>query len=131
MKKTLIAIPIVLSIIGIGRGTPILFQQALGQTNPANSSASAPDADQGWPRTIVDGTTTFTIYQPQVDRWEGNQLNAYAAVEVTAAASKTREYGVITFTARTAVDKVNRLVRLDDHHITKTDFPGDPGVAKT
>lgn len=134
MRIQLMAIPIVLGLLAIRPA--VHFQQAFGQTNAASSAQEA-EPDQGWPRTIVDGATTFVLYQPQVDQWECNRLNAYAAVEVTnadkggKAGSNMPQYGVISFNARTAVDKVNRLVTLSDYHITKSDFPGDPGVAKT
>ena len=36
---------------------------------------------------------------------------------------KTTKYGVLWFTARTEVDKVNRQVTLDDFRITKVKFP--------
>jgi len=130
MRNTLLVIPMALGIVAVGRLTPVLVQQALGQTNPAASTAPVVEVDPGWPRTIVDGGKTLLVYQPQVDRWVGNQLDAYAAVEATTAGSKQASYGVVYFTAETAVDKASRLVRLDAFHITRSNFPGDPGLAK-
>jgi hypothetical protein len=40
---------------------------------------AADNGDQGWPRRIVSGSTTMLIYQPQIEKWEGNQIQAYAA----------------------------------------------------
>ena len=103
---------------------------------PAQTPAPAPQA-QGdpWPRRIVGGTgaalETFLIYQPQLDRWTGNQLEAHAAVSVQAAGSKDPTFGVIWFTARTEVDKVNRLVYLEDFNITRASFPSAPAKAAT
>ena len=61
-----------------------------------------------------------------LDTWKGNQLEAYAAVGVRITATKTTDYGVIWFSARTEVDKVNRLVTLEDFKITKQNFPTLP-----
>ena len=33
-----------------------------------------------WPRQVKSGTTTFLIYQPQLDSWSANQLEGHAAV---------------------------------------------------
>ena len=49
--------------------------------------------------------------------------DAYAALAVISAANKTTKYGVLWFTARTEVDKVNRQVTLDDFQITSVKFP--------
>ena len=45
-------------------------------------AASTDSADAGWPRQLLGGTTTFSIYQPQVDSWSGNRLQVRAAVAV-------------------------------------------------
>jgi hypothetical protein len=60
-------------------------------------------------------------------------LHAYAAVGVRDSANKATEYGVIWFGARTEVDKVNRLVTLDDFTLIKQTFPTLPnnGAALT
>jgi hypothetical protein len=63
------------------------------------------------------------MYQPQVETWKGDEVHAYAALSVMSAANKTTKYGVLWFTARTEVDKVNRQVTLDDFRITKIKFP--------
>ncbi|MBV8553249.1 MAG: hypothetical protein JOY54_18275 [Acidobacteriaceae bacterium] len=54
------------------------------------------------------------VYQPQLESWTGNTLSAYAAVAVKTQGSSETAYGVIWFTARTEVDKVNRSVTLND-----------------
>jgi hypothetical protein len=63
------------------------------------------------------------MYQPQVESWKGDEVHAYAALAVISTASKTTKYGVLWFTARTEVDKVNRQVMLDDFQITRVKFP--------
>lgn len=90
---------------------------ASGQENDA-----APGADP-WPRQIACPGATMKVYQPQLDSWSGNTLDAYAAVAVKAESSSDTSYGVIWFTARTEVDKVNRLVTLENFNLTKYKFP--------
>jgi len=63
------------------------------------------------------------MYQPQLEAWNGDELRAYAALAVMSTTKKTSKYGVVWFTARTEVDKVNRQVTLDNFEITKVTFP--------
>jgi hypothetical protein len=63
------------------------------------------------------------MYQPQVETWKGDEVHAYAALSVMSTTNKTTKYGVLWFTAKTEVDKVNRQVTLDDFKITKVKFP--------
>ena len=79
--------------------------------------------DTGWPRTFKSGETEFIVYQPQVDKWEGNRIYLYSAVELRSGAKVAPKYGVVWFNARTEVDKVNRLVTLDNAEVSKVDFP--------
>ena len=80
--------------------------------------------DSGWPRTFTSGTDTFTIYQPQVDKWDGNHIDLYSAVELKTGKDSAAKYGVVWFQARTEVDKVNRLVTLDQMSAHKGEVPG-------
>jgi hypothetical protein len=84
---------------------------------------SASPKDTGWPRTFTSGADTFTVYQPQVDKWEGNVIDLYSAVELKTGKDSAAKYGVVWFQARTEVDKVNRLVTLDQATVTKVKFP--------
>jgi hypothetical protein len=83
-------------------------------------------SDSGWPRTFTSGPDTFTIYQPQVDKWGENLVDLYCAVELKAANETATKYGVVWIQARTEVDKVNRLVTLDQAKITQVKFPVAP-----
>ena len=89
-------------------------------------AASKSAAEQGWPRTFNSGADTFTIYQPQVDKWDGDRLYLYAAVEARNQAGKSSSYGVIWFDARAEIDKINRTVTLDQVQLTKVNFPAEP-----
>src|SRR5262249_44139375 len=59
----------------------------------------------------VDGAK-IAIYQPQLESWNGNVLDAYSAVTVKTAGTDTINDGSIWFTARTEVDKVDRILTL-------------------
>jgi hypothetical protein len=87
------------------------------------STQAEPRVDEAWPRKASRGEETISMYQPQVEGWEGDELRAYAALALVSKANKTTKYGVIWFTAQTEVDKVNRQVTLDDFQITKVKFP--------
>jgi len=95
----------------------------------AGAAASAPDP--GWPRDIQAGTNQIVIYQPQVEKWNGNQLEQRAAVSVQKSSASTPEFGVVWMTARTEVDKSTGQVALEDLKITRTHFPSesDDGAA--
>jgi len=82
--------------------------------------------DTGWPRTLNENGEDFVIYQPQVDKWNGNRIDLYSAVELKSAAQASSKYGVVWFSARAEVDKINRLVTLNSLEISKVHFPVAP-----
>src|ERR1019366_7946734 len=103
-----------------------------GETTHVDFSSDTPEATpqadealptSGWPRKIVNDGSTITVYQPQVERWEGNQLGAFAAVSVETKASPLPSFGVIWICARTSVDKEHRQVTLEEFRISKAIFP--------
>jgi hypothetical protein len=103
----------------------------------ANAQQSLPDSpkpkivttppkqasESSWPRTFASDADAFTIYQPQVDKWDGNLVDLYCAVELKEARETATKYGVVWIQARTEVDKINRLVTLDQAKINKVKFP--------
>ena len=103
-----------------------------GARPAAPAAAGAPAASrQGtgntpWPREATVGDQTYTVYQPQIEKWDGTRLSARAAVSIESAASPTEHFGVVWFSARAEVDKVNRLVALTDFRIDKVAFPSQP-----
>ena len=107
---------------------PAVAQQPLPNTPNAQkpNPQTKPPSESGWPRTFTSGTDTFTIYQPQVDKWDGNRVDLYSAVEFKAGKDSPTKYGVVWFHARTEVDKLNRLVTLDQAEVTKVRFPVAP-----
>jgi hypothetical protein len=93
---------------------------------PQNSGTTASPGQEGWPREVKSGDTTFKVYQPQLESWDGARLSAYAAIEVKEAGSDKPTYGTALATARTEVDRVTRMVSLEDVQIPKVSFPSAP-----
>jgi hypothetical protein len=115
-KLTLLLLVICVSIAS----SQTLFAQSALKA-PGNQGATL--TDKGWPRKFTGGSNTFAVYQPQIEQWHGNQLEARAAIALTEGQAQPI-YGVLWFTARTEIDKVNRLVTMADFRITKVSFPG-------
>ena len=116
--------------VGLGSSL-VLALVALPCSSPAQPAASpsSPATDIGWPRQVADGASTITIYQPQLDRWDGDSLTGRAAVSVASQASPTPTFGVVWFSARTEVDRASRIVTLQDLKITRSSFPTEPDQA--
>ncbi len=97
---------------------------ASAQNAPATTTPKLP-ADP-WPRKVDLANASVLVYQPQVNKWEGNQLDFRAAVAIQPVGAKEETFGVIFATARTQVDRVARTVVFEKLKITKTDFPTLP-----
>ncbi|MCX6922164.1 MAG: hypothetical protein NT154_02935, partial [Verrucomicrobia bacterium] len=76
-----------------------------------------------WPRFFASNGYEFAVYQPQIAKWPGNQIQGRFAIAVRPAGASNETYGVVYFTARTEIDKMSRLVTLEDFQTTKLDFP--------
>jgi hypothetical protein len=83
-------------------------------------------SQEGWPREVASGHSTFTVYQPQLESWDGFNLEAFAAVSIKVGDSQNLIYGIMWFKALTQVDKQNRLVTLKDITVTRVRFPSAP-----
>ena len=79
-----------------------------------------------WPREVKLGDATLLLYQPQVNSWTGNILDFRAAVAVRPTGSKQETFGVVWGTARTHVDRVARMVTLEDLELSRSNFPTLP-----
>jgi len=87
---------------------------------PAQTPA---DTDPGWPQEVDARGFHLVIYQPQVDQWKNDHLQGRAAVTVTREGSAAPQYGIVSLTARTDVDKESRMVRLEDVKVPSVSFP--------
>jgi len=92
-------------------------------------AAGTAELNDSWPRKVETDRHTVTVYQPQVEKWDGNRLEARAAVAVQTQDSQRPTYGVVSLTARTEVDKEHRLVALEDVQVTRADFSSAPDRA--
>jgi hypothetical protein len=98
-----------------------------GFEEPVPSSEAAPALSrEGWPREVKSGDISFKVHQPQLESWDGLFLQAYVAIEVSVAGSDKPFYGAALLSARTDVDKVERMVSLDNPKVLKVIFPSVP-----
>ena len=95
---------------------------ALALAVAAGPVAHAQQQTDPWPRVVTVAGTGYTVFSPQVVAWTGNELSFRVAIGVRpAGAGET--YGVVSGSARTEVDRVTRLVDLDDFSALEMKFP--------
>ncbi|MDQ7827278.1 MAG: hypothetical protein RDV48_31075 [Candidatus Eremiobacteraeota bacterium] len=87
---------------------------------------SAPDLIDPWPKTATDGGVSYTMYQPQIDSWDGYRISSHAAVSVVPTAHGTPVFGALYFSARTLVDKTARTVYFNTISADSAVFPTAP-----
>jgi hypothetical protein len=96
-------------------------------TTPITHATPAPASNESsetpWPRRVTNGSTTITIYEPQVDSWDGHEIVARNAVGIQRAGQLDPTYGVVTVHAITLVDKSSRNVSLENIRLDGGDFP--------
>jgi len=117
--------PMAICAIVVGVALPV---PAIAQTAPATpAAAAAPQlpADP-WPRVVDLTNAQVLVYQPQVNKWDGNQIDFRAALAIKATGAKEETFGVIFATARTQIDKVARTVVFENMQVSKVDFPTLP-----
>lgn len=85
--------------------------------------AQKEDPAENWPRDIVAPKGTITIYQPQLETFEGDQLTARAAVSVLPTGSTEPVFGAVWMSAHVATDRDTRIVTVLDIDVTKVVFP--------
>lgn len=90
--------------------------------DPQTSPPTTPNPDP-WPRRFISGDSTLLVYQPQVEKWEGNQIDFRSAVAVQKAGATGETFGVIWGTARTEVNRAAHMVTLEDLKLTRCNFP--------
>ena len=104
----------------------LLITPGLLATTLQMSAQTAPAQPDPWPRVFIQGGATNTLYQPQVDSWDGFLMKARAAVAIQPVGSSEPVFGVVELSARTLVDKDQRTVQLDQIQITSAKFPSAP-----
>src|SRR4029453_6824907 len=104
-------------------------QQTPDQPSPSDQPPASQVTPDSWPKTTQVNNINYTLYQPQLDKWDGSSLEAHAAVSVQPADAKEPTFGVIEISAVTIVDKQASTVYFDAIQITKATFPSAPGQA--
>jgi hypothetical protein len=93
------------------------------------STAAVPTNPDPWPRRMQITGGTLTVYQPQVDSWDGGFLKFRAAVAVKPSDGGQEVFGVIRASAHTLVDRTARMVSLFNFSLLQIDFPPCPITA--
>lgn len=108
-----------------GRPAYYYSKPAAGVSGSTASTAATPSesSETPWPRSVVNGSTTLTIYEPQVDSWDGHQLTARNAIGIQKVGQPEPIYGVVTVHALTMVNKSDRKVSLENIQLSGGDFP--------
>src|SRR5262249_17017555 len=99
LPRTALAFPLALVT-----GLPPLLPGAAQEPAADDQTEAAPGDAPQWPRVIEAGDTTFSIYQPQIDKFSDAVLEARAAVQVETKLpddKKQTTYGVIWIKANT------------------------------
>jgi hypothetical protein len=87
--------------------------------------AQTPPPDP-WPRVVDLSTGQVMVYQPQINDWTGNQLSFRAAMAYKKDKAQGQDFGTVTATTRTQVDRAARTVVFEDMRISNIDFPTLP-----
>jgi hypothetical protein len=82
---------------------------ALVQPGPM---ATAQSADPGWPRIFKTDKKQLTVYQPQVDYWNGYTNIHFRSAIAVKGVSKQEKFGVAEVDALTVVDRGARVVAI-------------------
>src|SRR5262249_46213450 len=101
---------------------------AFAQTGGAQPAAADVTPDP-WPKVIKQGSATYTLFQPQLDTWDGYNLTAHAAVSVQSTGAKVADFGVIEIKAKAHVYRTARVVQFTDVAVVKATFPATPSKA--
>ena len=81
------------------------------------------DLDElGWPREVKFKKGVITIYQPQIESYDKNKIEARAAIAVKAN-DKSPVFGAMWFTSRVMTDMDERLVSFDHIAVETLKFP--------
>ena len=108
-------------IAGLAMGSVVQAQtdsDVDGDEDEPPMSSAAP-----WPDQFKQGEVTFTVYPPELDRWQGDRLEGRAAVAVQPAGAEKPVFGVVTLSARTEVDNGSGTVTVRGIRASRASFP--------
>ena len=81
------------------------------------------NTDLNWPREIEKNNYLITLYQPQLENLEGNDLSGRMALSVKNRSNKDISFGALWFKVNLETDRSTRIAVLRDLNITKIKFP--------
>ena len=90
---------------------------------PTLTAQPPSNGDGNWPKEITTNQIDLYLYQPQVEAWKGNRIEARSAVSLTQGGDPGQIFGVVSIKARTEVDREARVVAFEDIEITNASFP--------
>jgi len=76
-----------------------------------------------WPRQLDGEKGQIVIYQPQLESYSGDRLEARAAVSVTEKGETEPVFGAVWLEARVVTDMDTRMVSLESVKVTTAQFP--------
>src|SRR6478735_675617 len=76
---------------------------------PAAATSADPNPRFPWPAQFSVEGQSFTVYPPELERWDGDQLQGRAAIAVQADDDAKPTYGLAELTARVRVDAATQL----------------------
>ena len=76
-----------------------------------------------WPSQFAQQGVAFTIYPPQLDRWQDDRLQARAVVSVQAQGARQPVFGVLSLSGHTEVNAVSGAVTIHDVTVEQANFP--------
>jgi hypothetical protein len=88
----------------------------------AVTGASGVSSSYPWPYQFSDGGVAFTVYPPQLERWQAERLEGQAAVAARGVGADKPVFGVVSLSARTESD-ANGLVKVRDIVVSRASFP--------
>ena len=94
--------------------------------SPVSVHAQEEEAESRWPLKLEGEKGSIIIYQPQLESYSGNQLEARAAVQVNPKGDKAPVFGAMWFHCRLDTDMDTRTATLRELTITEAKFPDAP-----
>jgi hypothetical protein len=114
-----IATLVAVSMLGCG----IVWAQADEDDDDDEPTAADANPQFPWPAQFSVEGQSFTVYPPELERWNGDQLQARAAIAVQGDDDVKPTYGVAELTARVHVDAATQLATLGEIRVARINFP--------
>ena len=103
---------------------------ALALPPPALPADDAvPASPRSWPQTRDTSLGRLTLFQPQLEEWDGVRVTAQAAFTVVPPGTDQTLFGSVQISAATRADRAAATVSLDDVRIEAVTLPSSPQAA--